>query len=217
MKPRVDNYQYQAAQAKKLFLTYDQQELIRRCRLNYDDNFFYIRFLGEDYRICRQTGNMERRQRHTWVDGNSFNEVMILLDWLCDSKADRFITGTWVNVVSQGHYFHGNLQEEKKDPYALRFDRDPAGFSAACKALGGEAVAGADISFAIELVDGLKILVQLWHGDEEFAPRLRYLWDANALMYLRYETTWYAVGLLLARLREKMEEQGCLFKQNDCK
>ena len=64
---------------------------------------------------------------------------------------------------------------------------------------------GADLGYAIELLDGLRILVQLWHGDEEFAPRLRFLWDENTTQYIRYETTWFALGLLKERLREKMK------------
>ncbi len=205
MKARVDNYKIQASQAKKLFLTYDQQELIRRCRLRHDETYFYITFLSEPYRIHRQTGDMQRLHGETWMDGNSFNEVMTILDWLCDSRADRYITGRWVNLVSHGHYFHGNLQENEKDPYAQLFDANPEAFSRACEALGGEPVTGADIGYAIELVDGLRILVQLWHGDEEFEPRLRQLWDENALMYLRYETSWYAVPLLLRRIQEEMK------------
>lgn len=206
MKERVDNYQIQAAQAKKLFLTYDQQELIRRCHLRFDETCFYITFLSSPYRIHRKTGDMERLRGETWVDGNSFNEVMTILDWLCDSKPQRFITGRWINLVSRGPYFHGNLQENEKDPYAALFDADPEAFSRACEALGGEVVPGADLGYAIELVDGLRVLVQLWHGDAEFAPRLRYLWDENALMYLRYETSWYALPLLLRRIREEMEK-----------
>ena len=50
--------------------------------------------------------------------------------------------------------------------------------------------------------DGLPIVIQLWLGDEEFPPSLRFLWDENALMYLRYETMYYAKGLLLQRLKE---------------
>ena len=42
---RRDNYQLQAQQAKKHFLTYDQQELIDRCRIKYDEAYFYITFL----------------------------------------------------------------------------------------------------------------------------------------------------------------------------
>ena len=57
----------------------------------------------------------------------------------------------------------------------------------------------------MELFDGLPVLIQLWFGDEEFPAVLRLLWDENALMYLKYETTWFAKGLLLERLREQMD------------
>lgn len=204
MKERPDNYKIQVQQAKKLFLTYDQQELIHRCRLRYDENYLYTALLSQPYRICRRTGDMERLVEGVWRDGNSFGEVMTLLDWLCDSRPDRYVTGRWVNLVSMGSAFHRDLQEDTRDPDAVRFDRDPAAFCAACQALKGQPMATADISYAIELLDGMPVLVQLWHGDEEFPPNLRILWDENALRYLRYETTWFAVGLLMQRLREHM-------------
>lgn len=205
MKQRVDNYQIQAMQAKKRFLTYDQQELVCRCRLRSDADYIYTRLLGSDYRIHRTTGDMQRKSGDNWVDGNSFGEVMTILDWLCDSRADRYITGRWINLVTHSHYFHRSLQEEREDPDALLFDREPEAFSRACEALGGERLPGADVGYAIELMDGLRIFVQLWHGDEEFPPRLRCLWDENTSRYLRYETTWYAVGLLMKQIREHMQ------------
>ena len=205
MKPRFDNYAIQAAQAKKLFLAYDQQELIRRCRLRFDEDYFYITFLSDPYRICRQSGHMERQYRDQWIDGNSFGEVMTILDWLCDSRADRYLSGRWINVVSHGHYFHSNLQEGE-DPNAALFSANPEAFRNACRELGGREMPGADIGYCIELVDGLQILLQLWHGDEEFAPRLRCKWDENTKMYLRYETTWYALPLLMSRIRERMDQ-----------
>ena len=88
---------------------------------------------------------------------------------------------------------------------AKLFDQDPEGFRRGCLALGGREVQGGDISYAIELVDGLDICVQFWHGDEEFPPKVRLLWDENTLRYIRYETTWYAAGLLLERIRENMK------------
>lgn len=204
MKPAVDNYQIQLQKAQRQFLTYDQQELIARCALRFDEKYLYTRFLGEEYRICRRSGRMERFHGGSWIDGNSFGEVMTVLDWLCDSRADRYITGRWINIVTQGHYFHRELQEGR-DTDADLFDRDPEGFARACQVLGGEKMPGGDVSYAIELLDGLQILVQLWHGDEEFPPRLRCLWDENTTRYIRYETTWYAVGLLMKRLRENMK------------
>lgn len=201
----MNNYDKQVVQAKKLFQTYDQQELITRCNLRYDENYFYITFLSEPCRICRVSGDMERFQTGKWTDGNGFNQVMTILDWLCDSKQDRYITGNWINVVNQGPCFHTDLQENDSDPNARFFDEHPEAFKRACQCLGGEKLSYADISYAIELVDGLKVCVQLWHSDEEFPPNLRLLWDANVGKYLRYETTWYAAGLLLARIKEKMQ------------
>lgn len=196
-----DNYKIQLAQAKAHFLTYDQQELIRRCGIKADSSYLYVRLLGDVYRIHRETGDMERQYQGQWVDGNSFAEVMTILDWLCDSQEDRYITGRWVNIVNQGAYFHRNLQEDGEDPDARKFSQNPEQFIKACEKLAGERVPGGDISYAIELIDGLKILVQLWHGDEEFPPRLRFLWDENTTKYIRYETTWYALGLLTERMR----------------
>lgn len=204
MTERQNNYQIQVMQAKRRFLTYDQQELIGRCGLQFDNDYLYVNLLSEPYRIQRHTGDMERQHNGSWGDGNSFNEVMTILDWLCDSRADRYITGRWINVVTHGHYFHGSLQEDMSDPYARLFDQHPEAFAAACEMLKGEKLPGADVGYAIELIDGLRVFIQLWHGDDEFPPSLRCLWDENTNRYLRYETTWFTTALLMERIKEKM-------------
>lgn len=200
---RRNNYLIQAADAKQRFLTYDQQHLIEKFRLEHDDDYFYIPFLCRPYRLNRHTGDLERKAE-TWHDANSYEEVMTLLDILCDSRDDRFISGRWQNMQSFGLQFHQNLLEDRQDPDAQRFDADPEGFRRACEKLGGVPVPGGDLGFGIELMDGLRIGIQFWHGDDEFLPRLRYLWDANAKMYIRYETMYFAVALLRQRIREEM-------------
>ena len=200
---KKDNYQIQATQAKQLFLQYDQQEIINRCACKADADFLYFFFLSCPYRISRHTGDLHRLQDSIWIDSNTFHEVMTILDWLCDSKPNRYPSGNWINVVSHGHYFHGDLQE-KEDPAARYFDQNPEVFCRACEALGGKRHPSADLSYTIPLLEDLPILLQLWHGDEEFPPRLRMLWDANTHMYLRYETTWYAKDLLMQRLATRI-------------
>ena len=205
MKAMKNNYQIQVTQAKKRFLTYDQQELIDRCGLQFDTEYFYLTFLSEPYRVCRRTGDLERLHGGVWVDSNGFGEVMTVLDWLCDSRADRYITGRWINVVTHGHYFHGNLQEDVNLPYARLFDQNSEAFVSACQAMRGVKMPGGDIGYTIELIDGLRVYVQLWRGDDEFPPNLRCLWDENTRRYLRYETTWFATELLLERIKENMD------------
>lgn len=201
---RVNNYLIQAAQAKQRFLTYDQQKLIAKFCLKHDAKYLYLFLLGQEYRISRSTGDMERLVNDRWVDGNSYEEVMTILDLVCDSREDRHPSGSWKSMLSFGMMFHQNLLEEKKDPWAERFQESPQGLCRACEALGGKPIPGGDIAYGIPLFEELKIGLQFWEGDEEFFPRVRWVWDGNARMYLRYETMYFAVGLLLRRIGEHM-------------
>ena len=198
---RKDNYLIQAQQAKQRFLTYDQQALIRKFQLSADDTYLYVTLLRQTYRLCRRTGDLQKLDSGNWLDGNTYEEVMTLLDLLCDSRNDRSLSGIWKNMQSFGLQFHQNLLEEERDPFAVLLDTDPDLFHRAAAALGAEPIRGGDIGYAFELFDGLKIGLLFWHGDEEFAPRIRYLWDRNAKQYIRYETMYFAVSLLRRRIR----------------
>ena len=205
---RLNNYLIQAAQAKQRFLTYDQQRLIEKFHLQADEGYLYVNLLCKLYRICRKSGDMWYREGDSWRDGNSYEEVMTLLDLLCDSREDRWIAGRWKNMQAFGQQFHRNLLEERVDPFALVIDGNPEGFCRACRLLGGAELPGADLSFQMEVFDGLPVALRFWHGDEEFAPQLRWLWDENASMYLRYETMYFAIELLRQEILRRMEEGG---------
>lgn len=201
---RTNNYLLQAAQAKRYFLTYDQNALIRKLHLPYDEDFLYPVLFSRRYRLSRKTGDLEREENGVWRDANTFEEVMTLLDLICDSKEDRFVSGRWKNMADFGHAFHQSLLEER-DPNAEWFQSRPEDFRRVCEALGGKEQPMGDIAYALEVFDGLPLLVQLWFGDEEFPASLRFLWDENALQYLKYETMYYARNLLLQRLKAEME------------
>ena len=199
-----DNYQIQAKQAKEIFLQYDQQRLIEKLALRADERYLYPRFFDRTYRIHRQTGDMQWDDGGVWRDGNSFHEVLTLMDLLCDSRENRFLSGKWKNMTAVGQQFHQNLMEDDKDPFAMRIQQNPESFRSACASVNGQAIAGADIAYSFSVFDDLPLALFFWEGDEEFAPRVRYYWDENAMMYIRYETMYYAVHLLRSRLEEKM-------------
>ena len=201
---RRDNYAMQAEKAKESFLHYDQEALIRKFRLRADENYLYPVMLSDTYRLSRITGDLSRQAGDTWVDANSHGEVMTLLDLLCDSREDRFLTGNWKSMQAFGNQIHRNLLERPRDAAAERFAQNMDRFEGACRSLGGTPVPMGDMGFAIELFDGLKIAVALWQADEDFPAALRYYWDENALMYIRYETMYYAVDLLRSRLKVRM-------------
>ena len=205
---RPDNYAIQAQDAKNRFLTYDQSKMIEKFHLAWDEDYLYPVMLGSQYRLCRKTGNLERKEGEAWVDGNSFGQVMTLLDMLCDAKEYRCLSGRYKQQQHFGLMFHQNFAEDTKNPLALAFDRDEAALRRACNAMGAKDFPGGDYGCMIELFDGLCIGLLFWHGDDEFAPRQRVFWDENALQWIRYETMYYAVGLLQQQLLKSFAEKG---------
>lgn len=201
---RRDNYAITAARVRQLFAEYDQQALARKVGAKLDEEYFYVDFLSEPYRIHRLTGDISRFHGDAWLEANSFGEVLTLMDLICDSREDRHPTGNWRNMRDFGHGFHQQLLEQR-DPWAERFQEQPEMFAKACEALGGEKYPLGDVAYAIPVFGDLRVLIQLWFGDEEFPAQLRYLWDENALQYLKYETMFYAVPLVLKRIQEQME------------
>ena len=199
----ADNYVIQMENAQKHFLTYDQEKLIEKFGLHYDEEHLFVILFRNLYRISRHTGRFER-YRGVWQDANTFGEVMTALDILCDSRDDRFLTGRWCSTQHFGRHIHSSLLEPEEDPLATAFDKAPGSFRKACKALGGHPIAGGDEAYAVEVMDGLEIGIQLWYGDDEFPAQLRFFWDENAPMYIRYETMHYTLGLVRQLLRERM-------------
>lgn len=200
---RVNNYLIQASQAKARFLTYDQQKLINKFQLKADENYIYVNLLWKEYRIRRDTGDMEYSTPDGWCDGNSYDEVMTVLDLLCDSRDDRRCTGNLSSMASFGRIFYRSSYDDKPDPTAQWIQDDLEIFRKTCGRF-GDPIPGGDFGFAFELFDGLKMGLHFWEGDEEFAPRLRFLWDENALQYLRFETMHMAVSLLMDLLKQEM-------------
>ena len=109
-------------------------------------------------------------------------------------------------MQSFGLQFHQNLLEDARDVFAEQIDKNPALLHCAAEVLGAAPLRGGDIGYAFELFDGLKIGLLFWHSDEEFAPRVRYLWDSNAKQYIRYETMYFAITLLRRRIREAAQK-----------
>lgn len=198
----MDNYELQAAQARAAFLGYDQGQLIRKHRLTADEEWLYTELFHRSCRISRTEGTIQWLAGEIWVDGSGFGETMTLLDLLCDSCEDRHPAGRLKNMADFGLMFHRQLLEQ--DPWAQRFQDRLADFRKACEVMGAQPVNQGDVAYRFRVFEDLTLVVQLWLGDEEFPPNLRFLWDENALMYLRYETMHFAKGLLLKRIYEAM-------------
>ena len=199
MLPKRDNYAIQAEDARLRFLTYDQTAMpVRK-----DAEFLHLPFCGSEYRISRSDGHVFRQIGGDWRSADSHGEVLTIFDYLCDAKPDRAAAGEFVSMASLGGHIHGGLASSS-GPLERAIDRCPDAFRRACEALGGTEAPGGDICFDLDLFPDLPVRLRFWHADEDFPPSLDLLWDRNTLQFLRYETTWFAAGVLRSRIREAM-------------
>lgn len=198
-----NNYAAAAAQARALFAGYDHPAIAKKLGARLDDDYLYTNMLSQDYRIHRKTGEISTRTGDVWRPVEGFNETLTLLDLVCDSWEDRFLAGKWKNMSSFGLQFHQTMLEQA-DPWAAYLQAYPAELKRACAALNASPAPYGDCAYVIPLFEDLGVMLQLWYGDEEFPASVRWLWDENALMYLKYETMYYAVGMIRAEI-ERLE------------
>ena len=210
MKKSASNYDLQVDIAKRIFLEYDQEVMIRKFRLEADADWIYLAYLNTPCRISRKTGGVEEYIENVWQECRSFSAVMTIYDLLCYHKGETLPTmlGQWCAV---GTFVVTGVTETDTftKKYAAMFDGRLNDLKAATQRLGGvlqPSMAGADVTCLIPVTPFFPVLLQFWEGDEEFPPKLMLLWDRNTDKFLHFETTFYLQGDLLERLKSRMEE-----------
>ena len=201
---RPSNYDLTREQMEGAFVRYDQGEMIRKFRLGQTAEHLFITFIGEDYRIGRRTGKVERLPSGGGEPVPAgFNESMTLFDVLCSSKPDCRLSGEYMTVTNLPGI--ANIAAPGTGTYAETarlFAGRPGVLRRACEALGGVPQRVGDVSSLIPLFDFMPVMVQFWDADEEFDAVLKIMWDRNTLDFMHFETTFYAAGHLLRRLKE---------------
>jgi hypothetical protein len=193
-----NNYQVQSEQSRNLFLTFDQNAIIRKLKLPHDDDYLYVRFMDLTLRVKRDTGIVEGCEADT-------ETPIAVYDYLCCSREDRSVAGAWVTMESVGLMFHRELVSTGMfATMGKYFDTRPAELEAACIELGGVKKAPGDVSYVLPLFDELFVWLQFWRGDDEFPAKLTLLWDQNATQYVHYETMYYIASMLFARIKARI-------------
>ena len=211
MKKPTSNYDLQVDIARKIFLEYDQERLIRKFCLEADAEFLFLTYLNTPCRISRTTGAVEEFLLGQWQECRSFSTVMTVYDLLCYHKGETMpaLFGQWCTVgtfVVTGVTQTGTFTKK----FATFVDENQEKLAAACEKLGGilqPRMAGADLTCRFPVTPFFPVLLQFWESDEEFPAKLLLLWDRNADSFLHFETTFYLQGDLLERLKREMESE----------
>ena len=102
------NYERMAADAARLFLRHDQEEMIRRWGLDADESTIYIPFFADENTlgIDRKTGEVyiicEDSDDPGTTGGNLTWEAMTVYDLLTFSRERPEAAGEWVSIAQLG-------------------------------------------------------------------------------------------------------------------
>ena len=196
------NYEKMADGARALFLTMDQAAMIARWDLPYDDDWLYVTYMGEDMRIRRRTGEIESlAPAGDYRSPDNVNETMAIFDLLTHSDTRPRAAGRWASVSSLGGIIGaGHDRTLSHEGTAAIFAGQPERLAAACRRVGGAPLGRADVGYVVPVFHDFGIWFQFWDGDDEFPANIKYLFDENALQFMHYETLWYVMNSLAARL-----------------
>lgn len=201
----MDNYARALVYARELFLKWDQEKIIARCRLKSDEDYLYLNFLGDPWRIARSSGIAQCINCEP-ADGN-FSQALSIYDYLCRLEPLPALSGRLCPVNSLPHVAQSNpsatgLYQRHAD---FLQNHIPA-LQTALSHIGSAPFFKGDAACWFPVFDGFNAVFQFWEGDEEFPPSVRFLWDENAQGFLKYETLYYVMGCFLQKLENCIAE-----------
>ena len=200
----MSNYDKMLASAQVLFLTHDQEAMIRRWELAHDEGFLYADYLGQRLRIDRHTGEVSHAAPPgpgEYRAADFVNDGMALFDLLTFAETRPAAVGRWASISTLGGIIGaGHDRTLSHEPTAAKFQDKCDALARACERLGGRPEGKGDVSYAIPVFRDFGILFQFWDGDDEFPANIKYLFDENARRFMHYETLWYVMNSLTARL-----------------
>ena len=200
----MSNYDQMLAMGQRLFLDWDQQEMIRRYRLESDEKYLYLRFLGQRHRIDRKTAAVENLDEGKSADCSA---SLSIFDYLCRDNVLPGMSGRWRAVNALKHTGQSNPSASGfHQRHADRMQDHIPALKRALESLQLAPFPQGDAACTFEVFPGFYAVFQFWEGDEEFPPSVRFLWDDNALSYQRFETLFYVMGEFLELLWSKIAE-----------
>lgn len=197
---RGNNYDIMADQARKRFLTYDQEQMIKKFGLSADAEYISLSFAGSPCRIRRKDGKLFCLDGAVPREGD-FNEALSVYDILCCPAEHPVLAGRWESLSSLGGIIGaGHSDSSLLDRYTGIFSGKAERLAKACALLNGTPAQTGDVSSILPVFDFFPAWFQFWDADEEFPANIRFLWDANTFLFLHYETLWYIMSHILDRL-----------------
>ena len=194
-----------ARKSRDLFLAHCKYSIAGKYDTDFDDEYLYIIFFGEKYRISRDTGITEQETASGW-DPAGPGETMIFYDLFCYGGAFAKASGGYTNLASLVHQLSATANPGKDlfVNYVRLFEGRADELKQACENLHGTPCGKGDAAYEIPVFDFLNCRFEFWEADEDFPAAIVLYTDSNILKFMHFETTWYLAECLLSRIARQL-------------
>ena len=180
MAMRLENHKEEvpfAHYAQRFRALAPEDALSRLGALRYDGREFFLRLLGREYAVSHAECAFRA------LDGGSVPGLptqTFLLRYLLEGR-DVPWGGSWTTFreMPWGEMYSQPYTGRVLQRAAFGFGTNVARFSAACRQLGARELKHGDAGFEFDFLDGYRLQLLVWAGDEEFPPNAQLIYSDN--------------------------------------
>lgn len=160
-----------------LFAASEPEELARRSGADYADGSFSLTLLSQ--RVLVRHPSMEAVLADSGAALLPSTKILLgrfLLEGTVLPATGKFLA---YSQLPWGSVYNAQFTARCIRRMAAVYGADIKRFSAACEALGGKKLSGADAAYELEFLEGLFVRLLLWEGDDEFPASAQFLFSDN--------------------------------------
>ena len=208
---------------RERFTGYDPERVCRILDLARDENYVYVVYYGETFRLRLSDGVLEKKLREKrekagyidldtgervdydpfWDENVFFNEAMSVYHLLYHVKDDPSRSGEWLtneNIINSNA--RTDIPDPLLTPFSARFAGKCGELRDACEAAGGSPTSDrGDVCYEFTSFPQIPLRLIFWDADEDFPAQTKMLFDSRVTDYVHIETT----GCIIADLFDILE------------
>ncbi|MFI3313755.1 MAG: DUF3786 domain-containing protein [Eubacteriales bacterium] len=182
----------------------DADEIATRTGVSFDGTAFIVSLYGVDYTITHPDFSITAEAEDA-IAVHYIPAQILLLRYLLEGKkimsSGKFLTfreTPWGPVYVTP--FTGRCLTRAAFTFGFKLSQ----FAAGMELLGGKKLPTGDVGYEVEALDGFKIQMMVWAGDDEFPPSCQILFSDNFPKSFEAEDLCVFCDILISDIKSKM-------------
>ena len=190
-----------------LFARLDPQEAAQRCGAAFADGCFTLRLMGTAYRIAWPEYAITAQREDAFALGSLPCQTFLMRYLLEGRRAALSLGYKTFREMPWGELYIAPYTGRCLSRAAFTFGTQVAAFAAACQRLGGEKLPHGDAGYGFDFLEGYRMQIMIYAGDEEFPPSSQILYSDNFASAFSAEDRVVAGDILISAIRQEMKRK----------